>query len=75
MPVLPSYMGSVNRRISVQAALVIKQDPISKISNFARLWWLIPIIPAIQEAEIRRIAVPSHLRQIVHKTLSGKKPS
>jgi hypothetical protein len=30
-------------------------------------------IPAAQEAEIRRIAVRSQPRQIVHKTLSWKK--
>jgi hypothetical protein len=34
-----------------------------------------PIILATQEAEIRRIAVGSQPRQIVHKTLSRKKSS
>jgi hypothetical protein len=32
-----------------------------------------PIIPAIQEAEIRRIVVQSQLKQIVLETLSQKK--
>jgi hypothetical protein len=32
-----------------------------------------PVIPATQEAEIRRIMVQSQPRQIVHKTLSRKK--
>jgi hypothetical protein len=32
-----------------------------------------PVIPATQEAEIRRISVQSQTRQIVHKTLSQKK--
>jgi hypothetical protein len=32
--------------------------------------WLTPIILATQEAEIRRIVVPSQPRQIVCKTLS-----
>jgi hypothetical protein len=35
-------------------------------------WWLIPVILAAQEAEVRRIAVQSQPRQIVHKTLSRK---
>jgi hypothetical protein len=33
-----------------------------------------PVILATQEAEIRRISVQSQPRQIVHKTLSRKKP-
>jgi hypothetical protein len=37
--------------------------------------WLIPVILAIQEAEIRRIVVRSQPRQVVHKTLSRKNPS
>jgi hypothetical protein len=32
--------------------------------------WFIPIILATQEAEIRRIAIQSQPRQVVHKTLS-----
>jgi hypothetical protein len=41
----------------------------------ARRWCLTPVIPATQEAEIRRIEVGSQPRQIVHETLSRKKPS
>jgi hypothetical protein len=33
------------------------------------------IIPAIQEAEIKRIMVQRQPGQIVHETLSGKNPS
>jgi hypothetical protein len=38
----------------------------------AGCWWLTPVIPAIQEAEIRRIAVPRQQGQIVLQTLSRK---
>jgi hypothetical protein len=34
-----------------------------------------PIILAIQEAEIRRTAIQSHPGQMVHETLSRKNPS
>jgi hypothetical protein len=37
--------------------------------------WLTPVIPATQGAEIRRIAVRSHLGQIVCEILSQKKPN
>jgi hypothetical protein len=37
--------------------------------------WLTPVILAIQEVGIRRIAVQSQPRQIVRKTLSWKKQS
>jgi hypothetical protein len=36
---------------------------------------LMPVIPALQEAEIRRIDIQGQPRQIVHETLSRKKPS
>jgi hypothetical protein len=38
----------------------------------ARSRWLTPVIPATQEAEIRRITVQIHPRQIVCETLSEK---
>jgi hypothetical protein len=41
----------------------------------ARRPWLPSVIPATQEAEIRRIEVQSQPRQIVHETLSKKNPS
>jgi hypothetical protein len=36
--------------------------------------WLTPVILAAWETEIRRIEVRSQPREIVHKTLSRKKP-
>jgi hypothetical protein len=38
----------------------------------SRAWWLMPVITATQEAEIRRIEVRSPSGQIVHETLSQK---
>jgi hypothetical protein len=38
-----------------------------------RCWWLIPVIPATQEAEIRRTQVQSQPGQIVGETLSQKR--
>jgi hypothetical protein len=38
-------------------------------------WWLMPVIIATREAEIRRNAVRSQPRQIVQETLSQKNPS
>jgi hypothetical protein len=51
----------------------------TNIAAHKRLWlaghqWLTPVILAIQEAEISRIAVRNQPRQIVHKILSWKKP-
>jgi hypothetical protein len=37
-----------------------------------RPWWLTPVIPATQEAEIRRIMVRSQPRQIVQEPLPQK---
>jgi hypothetical protein len=45
------------------------------IKIIARLWWLMPVILATQEAEIRRIMVQGQPRQIVYETLFQKNPS
>jgi hypothetical protein len=43
-----------------------------KIKDRARLWWLMPVILATLETEIRRIMVPGLQGQIVHKAPSPK---
>jgi hypothetical protein len=51
-----------------------KTENFSHIQNLgARRWWLTSIIPATQEAEIRRITTQSQPRKIVCKTLSRRK--
>jgi hypothetical protein len=45
-----------------------------QLINKAWHQWLILIILATQEAEIRRITDQSYPRQIVHETLSPKNP-
>jgi hypothetical protein len=42
--------------------------------SWARHQWLTPVIPATQEAEIRRIVVQSHIGQIVQEIQSQKYP-
>jgi hypothetical protein len=50
------------------------ENDMLRINSVSQALWLMPVIPATQEADIRRIAVQSQPRQIVHKTLSQKKP-
>jgi hypothetical protein len=50
-----------------------KKNHIQKLHP-AKRRWLRPVILATQEAEIRGIAVRSQSGQIVHETLSWKKP-
>jgi hypothetical protein len=45
-----------------------------KRNEGARHQWLVPVILATQEAEIRRNVIGSQPWQIVCKTLSGKNP-
>jgi hypothetical protein len=52
----------------------LSQTPVLT-KKIARGWWLMPIILVTQELEIRRIAVSSQPREIVHETLSQKHPS
>jgi hypothetical protein len=43
-----------------------------EMSIWAGCWWLMPVILATHDAEIRRIAVRSQPRQLVCETLSQK---
>jgi hypothetical protein len=56
----------------------------ARLINIARLsqkrktawhWWLTPVIPATQEAEIRRIMVQSQARQIIPRDPISKIPN
>jgi hypothetical protein len=53
---------------------MIYQDPVTEKKE-AGHQWLTPVIPITQETEIRKIAVQSQPRKIVHKTLSKKNSS
>jgi hypothetical protein len=53
----------------------IARPCLKKRKTMAQCWWLTTVILVTQEAEIRRIPVQSHPRQIVHETLSQKNPS
>jgi hypothetical protein len=46
------------------------KERIKKLNMGAGCWWLIPVILATQESEIRRIVFGSQPGQIVHKTSS-----
>jgi hypothetical protein len=53
--------------------LAFNNIPLSRMQSWLGLQWLMPIILASQEAEIRRVAVQSQPGQIVSGTLSQKK--
>jgi hypothetical protein len=42
--------------------LVLSYREYNKMISYARYPWLTPVIPAIQEAEIRKIVVPGQPR-------------
>jgi hypothetical protein len=51
------------------------KKPATRVYTEVGRTWLTPVIPATQEAEIRRIEVPSQPGQIVFETLSQKYPT
>jgi hypothetical protein len=63
------FLGSLSKLAPVKM-----QDPIKKITK-PRCQRLTLVIPATQEAGIRRIVVRSQPGQIVQETLSQKYPS
>jgi hypothetical protein len=48
---------------------------LEKTPSQAMCWWLMPVILASQEAEIKRIKVRGQPRQIVCETLSRRNPT
>jgi hypothetical protein len=71
-------MGSANscKLAELQnCKILVNTQILTRILQEAGHWWLIPIILATQEAEIRRITVGSQPGEIIHKTLSRKNPS
>jgi hypothetical protein len=63
---------------SVMSQILISEETlriILRTLNSAWYQWLIPVILATQEAEIRRIVVQSQCRQTVCESLSQKYPT
>jgi hypothetical protein len=72
---LVSFFWFLNPPSSYQVFIFSFQSyELEKYSVLARRRWLMPVILATREAEIRKIEVRSRSRQTVHKTLSQKKP-
>jgi hypothetical protein len=69
LPAIPVFGAKIGET-QAQASLGHITHPVSENNKRAGCWWLMPVIPATQEAEIRRIIVRSNPRQIVSKTLS-----
>jgi hypothetical protein len=64
-----------NEAIQKQPQFKSNRMKLRKLFKAGHHWWLMPIILAIQEAEIRRIEVQSQLRQTVCPAILKKNPS
>jgi hypothetical protein len=69
MPPSPAFISGTLHLTKIESLYPLN------LLTFARYQWLMPIILATQEAEIRRLVVRSQAGQIVHENLSKKNPS
>jgi TPP-dependent trihydroxycyclohexane-1,2-dione (THcHDO) dehydratase len=54
---MPVILAAQEAEVQSQSRLIVHKTLSQKSSTQTRHWWLTPVIPATQEAEIRRIEV------------------